>query len=98
LRGGAADRLRPDQRRVRGVPRGAARGVGTPGVRTSSSRRDTDRTGRGAGVTPAVADLGSLLGQDFVHTALLAGVPVAVLSGLVGYFMVLRGQVFAADA
>ena len=40
----------------------------------------------------------SLLGQDFVHTALLAGVPVALLSGLVGYFMVLRGQVFAADA
>lgn len=35
---------------------------------------------------------------DFVRLALLAGVPVAALAGLVGYFMVLRSQVFSGDA
>lgn len=35
---------------------------------------------------------------EFVRLALLAGVPVAALSGVVGYFMVLRSQVFAGDA
>ena len=33
-----------------------------------------------------------------MSTALLAGVPIAALAGLVGYFMVLRGQVFTGDA
>jgi zinc/manganese transport system permease protein len=39
-----------------------------------------------------------LLGHPFMRHALLAGVPVAALAGVVGYFMVLRSQVFTADA
>jgi zinc/manganese transport system permease protein len=36
--------------------------------------------------------------SEFMRTALLAGIPIAALAGLVGYFMVLRGQVFTGDA
>jgi zinc/manganese transport system permease protein len=39
-----------------------------------------------------------MLGQTFITHALVAGTAVAVLCGLVGYFLVLRGQVFAGDA
>lgn len=35
---------------------------------------------------------------EFVRLALLAGVPIAALAGVVGYFMVLRSQVFSGDA
>jgi len=34
----------------------------------------------------------------FLRYALVAGVPIAALSGVVGYFLVLRGQVFTGDA
>ena len=34
----------------------------------------------------------------FVRNALLAGSLIAVASGLLGYFIVLRAQVFAGDA
>ncbi|MGE2816722.1 metal ABC transporter permease [Mycobacterium heidelbergense] len=40
----------------------------------------------------------NMLGQPFIAHALVAGTAVAVVCGLVGYFLVLRGQVFAADA
>ena len=36
--------------------------------------------------------------QPFIIYALVAGSAIAVLCGLVGYFLVLRGQVFAGDA
>ncbi|HVU72472.1 MAG TPA: metal ABC transporter permease [Mycobacteriales bacterium] len=39
-----------------------------------------------------------MLSQPFIQHALLAGTSIAILSGLVGYFVVLRGQVFAGDA
>jgi zinc/manganese transport system permease protein len=39
-----------------------------------------------------------MLSQPFMQHALLAGTAVAVLAGLVGYFVVLRSQVFAGDA
>jgi zinc/manganese transport system permease protein len=42
--------------------------------------------------------LGDILAHPFMRQAFLAGVPVAALTGLVGYFMVLRSQVFVADA
>jgi zinc/manganese transport system permease protein len=45
-----------------------------------------------------VTGLASMLSQPFVRNALLAGTAIAALSGLVGYFVVLRGQVFAGDA
>jgi zinc/manganese transport system permease protein len=39
-----------------------------------------------------------MLSLPFIQHAFLAGTAVALLSGLVGYFVVLRGQVFAGDA
>jgi zinc/manganese transport system permease protein len=38
------------------------------------------------------------LAQPFAANALLAGTAIAVVAGLAGYFLVLRGQVFTADA
>ncbi len=38
-----------------------------------------------------------MLSQDFIRLALLAGTPIALASGAIGYFVVLRGQVFAGD-
>jgi zinc/manganese transport system permease protein len=40
----------------------------------------------------------NLLRHDFVQNAFLAGTLVAVLSAVVGYFIVLRGQSFASEA
>lgn len=45
-----------------------------------------------------VSGLANMLSQPFVGHALLAGTAISLLSGLVGYFVVLRGQVFAGDA
>ena len=39
-----------------------------------------------------------MFAHEFIRTALLAGTPIALASGAVGYFVVLRSQVFAADA
>ena len=39
-----------------------------------------------------------LLGQHFVHTALMAGAVVAVVSGAIGTFVVTRGASFAVHA
>ena len=39
-----------------------------------------------------------LLGQHFVHTALLAGAVVAIASGVIGTFVVTRGASFAVHA
>ncbi len=39
-----------------------------------------------------------MLDQEFVRNALLAGSAIAIASGAVGYFVVLRAQVFAGDA
>jgi len=38
-----------------------------------------------------------MLSLPFIHHALLAGTAIALLSGLAGHFVVLRGQVFAGD-
>jgi len=42
--------------------------------------------------------LGDLLAHSFMRNAFLAGTAIAAASGLVGYFVVLRSQVFSADA
>jgi zinc/manganese transport system permease protein len=42
--------------------------------------------------------LAHMLSLPFIQHALIAATPIAVLCGLVGYFVVLRGQVFAGDA
>jgi zinc/manganese transport system permease protein len=39
-----------------------------------------------------------MLSQEFMQNAFLAGTPIALACGLVGYAVVLRGQVFAGDA
>src|SRR5260370_22514887 len=36
--------------------------------------------------------------HDFMRNALLASTGIALAAGLAGYFVVLRGQVFASDA
>ncbi len=41
--------------------------------------------------------LSQMLAIDFVHQALLTGTILALGAGLVGYFVVLRGLIFAAD-
>jgi zinc/manganese transport system permease protein len=47
---------------------------------------------------PFSPSLSQLFSQPFFQHALLAGTAIAVASGLVGYFLVLRAQVFTADA
>ena len=42
--------------------------------------------------------LANMLGHPFIVHALVAGTAVAAVCGLVGYFLVLRSQVFAGDA
>ena len=45
-----------------------------------------------------VTDLQSMLSLDFMRHAFLAGGCIALAAGLVGYFVVVRNQVFATDA
>jgi zinc/manganese transport system permease protein len=42
-----------------------------------------------------IADIQQLFAYHFMQTAFLAGTLIAVMAGLIGYFMVLRGQSFA---
>jgi zinc/manganese transport system permease protein len=42
--------------------------------------------------------LGDMLSQPFMRNAFIGGTSIAVASGLVGYFVVLRSQVFTGDA
>ncbi len=42
--------------------------------------------------------LAHMLGHPFLRSAFVAGTGIALASGLVGYVVVLRGQVFSADA
>jgi zinc/manganese transport system permease protein len=46
----------------------------------------------------ASAPVASLLGAPFMRNAFLAGTLIALACGLVGYFLVLRAQVFSIDA
>ena len=45
-----------------------------------------------------ISALAHMLAHPFIVHALVAGTAIAIVSGLVGYFVVLRGQVFAGDA
>ena len=42
--------------------------------------------------------LAHMLGHPYMQHAFLAGTAIAAAAGLVGWFLVLRGQVFTADA
>ncbi|HUO38121.1 MAG TPA: metal ABC transporter permease [Mycobacterium sp.] len=46
----------------------------------------------------SLTGLGQMLHHAFIIHALLAGSAIAAVCGLAGYFLVLRGQVFAGDA
>jgi zinc/manganese transport system permease protein len=45
-----------------------------------------------------VRDISNMLAYDFMRNAFVAGGCIAVSAGLVGYFVVLRNQVFTSDA
>ncbi len=45
-----------------------------------------------------VQDLHDMLSLDFMRYAFLAGTPIAIVCGLVGYFVVLRDLTFATEA
>jgi len=45
-----------------------------------------------------LAGIGHMFEHPFLRDAFLAGTAIALASGLVGYFVVLRGQVFTGDA
>ena len=64
----------------------------TPRWRHDDHRRARQRCGA------AITGFANMLGQPFITHALVAGTAVALVCGLVGYFLVLRGQVFAGDA
>jgi zinc/manganese transport system permease protein len=49
------------------------------------------------GLAPLEAVQG-MLAHEFIRNAFIAGTAIAVAAGLVGYFVVLRNQVFAGDA
>jgi zinc/manganese transport system permease protein len=55
-------------------------------IGTTSRRTRTDRTAR------------AMLAYDFMQNAFAAAAVVAVVAGVVGYFLVLRGQTFAGHA
>ena len=50
------------------------------------------------GVIDPVDGLHAMLAHDFIRHAFLAGIFISLAAGLVGYFVVLRNQVFAGDA
>ena len=49
-------------------------------------------------VMAATNGLGHMLAHPFMRNAFLAGTAIALAAGLVGYFLVLRSQVFTGDA
>jgi zinc/manganese transport system permease protein len=49
-------------------------------------------------ILAAAGDLANMFDQPFMRNAFLAGTFIAVAAGLVGYFLVLRAQVFTGDA
>jgi zinc/manganese transport system permease protein len=49
-------------------------------------------------VADALGSLASILAHPFMRNAFLAGTGIAAACGAVGYFVVLRGQVFTGDA
>ena len=52
----------------------------------------------GFALVASSSGVGGLLGQPFLRNAFLAGTAIAAACGLVGYFLVLRSQVFTGDA
>ena len=49
-------------------------------------------------LTADIFGIGDMLSHDFMRNAFLAGTAIAAVSGLIGYVVVLRNQVFTGDA
>ena len=49
-------------------------------------------------VDPLLGSLGGIFSHEFMRSAFLAGTGIAAACGVVGYFLVLRAQVFTGDA
>ena len=75
---------------VRPGPCSAAAAVARPAPARVPARRPLSAV--------LAARLAATFGHPFIQHALLAGTAIAVVCGLVGYFVVLRGQVFTGDA
>lgn len=50
------------------------------------------------GVVDPLAGIGAMLSHPFMRNAFIASTAIALIAGLAGYFLVLRGQVFTGDA
>jgi zinc/manganese transport system permease protein len=68
------------------------------GIRSDAIARPDRHHGGGVSVAPVLASVGSLLTHPFMRDAFLAGTGIGTSCGLVGYFVVLRAQVFTGDA
>ena len=49
-------------------------------------------------VVDPLSGIGTMLSQPFIRNAFIASTAIALIAGLAGYFLVLRGQVFTGDA
>src|ERR1700687_1321266 len=69
------------------MSRCSARAIAVCSASASSSKRSH--------ITPMIDVLNQLFSYQFMQNAFLAGTTAAVLAGIVGYFVVLRGEAFA---
>ncbi|HVB43843.1 MAG TPA: metal ABC transporter permease [Streptosporangiaceae bacterium] len=71
--------------------------AGVAGVASLAGLRSPDR---GAAILASgpITGLAHIMNQPFLRYAFIAGAAIAIASGLVGYFVVLRSQVFTGDA
>src|SRR5207237_6537004 len=81
--------------RLRRIPARPGPALAARGAQPEPGRSRAHRQGGGRMTVLLAA---SPLSQPFFQHALLAGTAIAVASGLIGYFLVLRAQVFTADA
>src|SRR5262249_19800616 len=97
---GLSGRLLHDDVRLRRLrPRGGRADCADPGQTDSGGGTEhpaSQPPGPARGV--ALSSLAGLLGQPFLRYAFVAGAAIAAASGLTGYFVVLRSQVFTGDA
>ena len=97
-----SDRVLHHHLRVRRLRRGGGGqpGAGTvgPAPRRAAAVASCGARSRGGAVTDPLTGVVHLLAHGFIDRAFLLGTPVAAACGLVGWFVVLRAQVFTGDA
>src|SRR5699024_7148632 len=106
--GSRRDRGDGDARPRRGAaPRQRRAGDEPPGVRLRPARRGADGAVSRAGVRPpgprardgaaVIEALGTMLDYGFMQRAFLGGAAVALMTGVLGVFVVQRGLAFLGD-